>query len=77
MTLRISDCGRGLEHAAGTVDVDSGHQRLVGHRVDDRREVKQHVGAGQHRGQVAAGDVDKADFDTSHATAAARAHRGL
>ena len=32
----------------GAVDIDPGHQRLVGHGIDHRREVHEHVGPGQH-----------------------------
>ena len=74
--LAHADRGRGVEHAPRALDVDARHQRLVGDRVDDRREVHEHVDALEQRLQVVAGDVDPVQLEAAETGAAARARRG-
>ena len=61
--LADPDRGRGIEHPAGAVDVDAGHERLVGDRVDDGREVDEHVGALEQRLELGAGHVDEVELE--------------
>ena len=70
--LPHADVGRGREHPPRALDVHPCHERLVGDRIDDAREVHHHVDALEHRPEVGAGDVDPVECDLRRRRAGSR-----
>ena len=61
--LAHTDRGSRVEHAARSLDVHARHQRLIRDRVDDGREVHEHVDPLEQRLEIVTGDVDPVQLE--------------